>query len=962
MDKWTIAAICSCLFICSVSYSFELPVEAEAFKLIKGWKITDNGYFPSLPNFFSRQKIEADASDSFALATFSFDVPESKVYRLWVRYESCYGFGSVFNIKIVQDKAIRTQADFGKKEDKKFFPFGKGETVQGPWDWHNTDYVYQGLEARLEKGPATIVLSKDKNQKPAARRIIDLFYITDDLTLTPGNDWVWSRGSRPPILSRFTEDVYVRAHVRNGKGLLKVITGFAILGAHPYAPRETCFIGRSGISLKQPDQKEFVEEGFSTGWQKLKVYTVLVPEIVVSQIGDATMEVDIATGSVSNIVKTITVGPGKEETTILLSIGLRKYEKGLLGNYRALTFDEMIKKQIGILEKYNPEGKPAQKILLTGVIRDIFPELQFKLAVASGLNGQAYSVHPLIYSKDSKLKGFNTETGFYSLQNMHLSRECYEGDFSKLETRYQQRYAELEKSLGRKIPLYIKLLEETGPPDFQTLMSWPKCKQMFESYIINEGLKLEDVTGDSDLFHYHSTRFRTHLFARVNAQATKLIEKIFPEGTKVNSGSVFPTIGGFPAIARGDDIFLLFKERGVTEYSSEISWGLCGDPSYVGPQTQSYEAALARSLAKYHDCSLGSYLIAAGTYGYNAEFVELASYIMYGAGFKWLHYYVFGWPDGCSYMGHPEIMKATKRVNRKIGVIEDYLVDAKVVPGRIAIGWSSTTDIWDLARKPSYPRSPGNCVYPQERHLLYLLLRHLQHPVEILSEQDLIEGYLKDYQVYFFVGDHLRPEAARALKEWVKNGGTLISVAGGGFYDHYNKPLDILKEVFGIKNENLEKTVDAIRPKLDLVHMTKLDTISFISGKEMDVFGYRQSFTVDDGNVIGRFSDGKIAAVEKTYGRGKAIIIGGLPGAAYVKEAIPVMPYGRGGDKDELSLFFPTQYNEGVREIIKDLIGNVERDVNCSHPLVEAVLLERKNGATITLTNFSGQKQKNIIV
>ncbi|MCM8822689.1 MAG: hypothetical protein NC831_07780 [Candidatus Omnitrophica bacterium] len=51
-----------------------------------------------------------------------------------------------------------------------------------------------------------------------------------------------------------------------------------------------------------------------------------------------------------------------------------------------------------------------------------------------------------------------------------------------------------------------------------------------------------------------------------------------------------------------------------------------------------------------------------------------------------------------------------------------------------------------------------------------------------------------------------------------------------------------------------------------------------------------------------------------------------------------------------------------VREIIKDLLGNIQSNIVCSHPLVEAVLLERKNGVTITLTNFSGKKQKNIIV
>ncbi|MCX7705342.1 MAG: beta-galactosidase trimerization domain-containing protein, partial [bacterium] len=933
MEKWMIAGLFMSLLVCSMSYSFELPIEAESFKLIKGWQITDNGYFPSLPNFFSRQKIEADASDSFAHAVFSFDVPETKTYKLWVRYESCYGFGSVFNVKIIQNKKIKAESDFGRKEDKKFFPFGRGLTVQGPWDWHNTDYVYQGMEANLEKGPATIILSKGKNQKPAARRIIDLFYLTDDLTVIPGDDWIWSRGNRPPILSRFTMPVYIKASVESGKGILKVITGFAILGNHPYAPRKTYFIGKSGLFEKQPDQKEYLEAGTSSEWYELQVYTVAVPEIVVSQLGDAVMNVEIATGTTSNIVKTIKIGPGKEETSVFLAVGLKRYERGLLGNNNALTFDEMIKKQIAILEKYNPPGKPAKKILLTGVIRDIFPELQFNLAVASGLNGQAYSTHPLIYGKDSKLKGFNTECGFYSLQNAHLTRECYEGDFSKLETRYRQIADDLFKKLGKQIPLHIKLLEETGPPSFETLMNWTRCREMFEQYLTQQGLTYEEVKKDSDLFHYHSIRFRTKLFAKVNAEATKLIEKIFPEGTVVNSGSVFPTVGGFPAIARGDDIFLLFRERGVTEYSSEISWGLCGSPDYIGPQTQSYEAALARSLAKYYNCPLGSYLIAAGTYGYNAEFVELASYIMYGSGFKWLHYYVFGFPDGCTYMGHPEIMKATKKVSKTIGTVEDYLVDAKVVPGKIAIGWSSTTDIWDLARKPSYPNSPGNCVYPQERHLIYLLLRHLQYPVEILSEEDLIEGYLKNYQVYFLIGDHLKPEAAKAIKEWVRSGGILISVAGGGLFDQYNSPLDILKEVFGIKEATFEKTVDAIRPKLELVHIEPMDVITFNSGKKMKVFGYKQRFVVADGKVIGTYQNGEVAAIEKNYGNGKAIIIGALIGPAYTKDAIPVAPYGRGGDKDELSLFFPTQYNQEVRSIVKDMLGSIKTNLMCSHPV-----------------------------
>lgn len=73
-----------------------------------------------------------------------------------------------------------------------------------------------------------------------------------------------------------------------------------------------------------------------------------------------------------------------------------------------------------------------------------------------------------------------------------------------------------------------------------------------------------------------------------------------------------------------------------------------------------------------------------------------------------------------------------------------------------------------------------------------------------------------------------------------------------------------------------------------------------------------------------------------------------------MKPAIPLRPYDRGGDGGELSQFYPTQFDINIREIICAMI-NAASPVVCSHPLVEAVLLEKKNDEyVIPLINFSG--------
>ncbi|HOJ30638.1 MAG TPA: beta-galactosidase trimerization domain-containing protein [bacterium] len=947
-----------------IAMGFELAIEAEHFKLSGGWKVVPGGYFPSQPNIWSLNLIMADETDGRAVATKVVEIPETKKYRLWVRYESCYGFGSVFKISVIQNGKIKAEQVFDRKNDQKYFPFNKGYTQQLAWFWHSTDFCYQGMDAELEKGSATIVISKDKNEKPAAKRVIDLVYITDDLSIVPGNDWNWRGANEPPIISKFKKPIYVRVTCLEGSASVSVQTSLYLIGYYK-GPRDIYYALKDKLSKDKPKKGELLKSGESTGWQQIMVSTVMSPEISISKKGEGKVSVEIASEKPEDVVKKIELNQPEQNCSVIVAIGKQRYEEGLLGKHKALTVEEILQKQKKILDDYKVSGSPAKKLLIAFGLGKQYLKEQFDLAIACGANAAAYSSQPEIFGVNPTLKGFNTTVGALTAQNAHMTKECYQGNFTSLEERYKKIAQDTESTLGRKIPYRIKLIEESGPPSFETLMTYDGLKQQYIDYLKSEGLNPDDVEKDSDIAFYHQHRFRALIFAKLNAQATKLIEKYFPEGTRTNSGSFYPSTGSMPTLARGDDPFLLFKERGVTEFSSEISWGWGGTPDYIGPQTQSYEAALARALSKYHNCPMGSYLIADGNRGYREDYVELASYPMYTQDFKWLHYYYFGWIMECTFIGCPDVMKGIKKVSYILGKVEDDIINSTLVPAKVAIGWSSSTDIWDLALKPENSRLCGNCVYPQERQNLYLILRHLQYPVDILSEEDLMEGYLKNYDVFILVADHLKPAAAQALKNWVQQGGTLISVAGGGLFDNYNKPLNTLMEVFGITDAKLQKEVLALRPKLELVHAKPLDSVVFnnINNKVIgfDIYGYRQSFQAGSGRILATYKNGEPACIENQYGKGKAIIMGFLPGPTYFKPAMPIKPYGRGGI-DELQGFVPASFTDEIPAVFRYFLSGVKSPAVCNEPLVETILRKSDTGYVLFLINYTGKNLKNVKV
>ena len=957
-------------------------MEAEAFRGGHGWDVIrgTEGYFPALPNLWSADRLRAPAGARDAWATNDVTIPEDGTYAIWARYECPYGFDVTFRVEVEQAGAVMATGDFGSRDRMKYFPNGRGWQLQGPWEYHNTDQAYERFEVRLRKGPAHVTLRTFPGRPPEADRVLDLLFLTNDTAAEPGNEWSGKLDSNPAFLQRITRPVYCKIKVGQGATAPATVEfnhELWAIGYYNWGRTKKAWVAAPGLLTNAPPQGHLAP-GQETPWMGLDLPTVLPTELRVTSTQPAELLISHHPGG----QEAVSFHIGKQTAYVIVGTGNTRYERELLGARPARLATDYLEAITRELEGYVPPGKRAEYIgMLSSLGESALGADVLRLAAACGVNGRHEGAGKATNGREGARYGFIPTTIYPSIQNKHLTRACYEGDFSGLAEWYKK------VNLWRGAAFWnvaeaqprVKLLEECGPPRLTELRTWPKVEAQFKGYL--RGCGIEPATwlgllGDTNTIflgtgtpeeatsqperYYHSAYFRARFFADHNAAAVRLAESIFGTNSWFDSGSIYPSLGMKPTFEMGVEPFMLFQRRAATSYSSETTWGLGGTPDYLGPQSESYGAALGRALSRYCHGPRGNYLITDGNRGYTGEFVELAAYAMVAQRFDWWAYFTLAYPCECNVFAYPGILKAMKRVNYAVGAAEDKLVATEVVPAKVALGWSITTDIWDVSKHPSNKLDVGQCVYPQERQNLYVLLRHAQIPVDIVGEEDLSETSMDGYRMYVLVGDHLTRRAAQSLKNWVAKGGYLVSVAGGGLRDEYDRPLDTLNEVFGISGNVMRKDAWALRPKLELLHATPLDRITFKGGRyssQLAVYGFRQSFKPGKGEVLGTFENGEVAAVSHRFGKGRALIVGALPGAAYMAGAFPVKPFGRGGEDLSQALYPSCQ--AAVRSLMIDLV-RPDPDwstVVCNEPMVEAYALANARGEVtqVSLVNFSGK-------
>jgi beta-galactosidase len=174
----------------------------------------------------------------------------------------------------------------------------------------------------------------------------------------------------------------------------------------------------------------------------------------------------------------------------------------------------------------------------------------------------------------------------------------------------------------------------------------------------------------------------------------------------------------------------------------------------------------------------------------------------------------------------------------------------------------------------------------------------------------------------------LTQKTADRLRFWVDSGGTLVSEGCPGYFGDQGhvgtvQPNLGLDELFGVRESYVEFTPDL------------LNDLKFnLSGIQACGGLFLQTYQPTTGRPVGWYEDGRVAVVDNGFGKGKARLIGTMPGAGYAKHS---------GDRSA-ALF---------AELLQ--FAGKQQHVRCSEPRVAARIHDGVGGTYLWMANPTRQ-------
>ena len=877
----------------------------------------------------------APKTSAGSVATQTVQIPAAGQYRVWSKYQAPPYFNYLHKIEVVQNGKPVYSHTYGKKGTERLWSFS-GQSDELFWFWgvdHDAAEAPKTM-ANLAAGPAEIRLTSVAAVEPAADVCIDFVV----LTTNPADSY---KGFNPyQVGSPFTFEALERT---------KLFVRFQNTTGKPAQLTLTRPIGHfqpnyGGAEKKFPETP--VAAGQWSPWIDFGPFTLLVYNdgFKMTLEGAGEFPVQIARDGAGEDV----CGDMKVKNGDLMNIPVDvTWNK----KSRVITTREHAAKIIDACKtKWRTAngGKKPEHLLYFG-----------------GFSGKDPWVAAL---KDAL--GYNTDIpGNYPQSHWH-GFHGHTPDAASI-----RKFAEGVAS--KKDQIFLSFGDEIGLPPIN--FNDPKNLAEFRQWLVQKGVTADELgmppaqaplvqSGAARPMWYSNLFNEEKIFSQFRANS-EVARQVF--GPQVLTGANYSP--HHLALCYGP-IYQwvdLFKHNGMSMF-----WG----EDYIfsvpeAPQIFSWMLSQVRCGVKYNNQPIHFYIMGHAP-GQEANFLRKNLLMLIGYGGQHIDGFTVAPEENHTenYVawGYDNTFKAIHESFYDSAEAEKLHTGAKFRPGRVAIVLSKATDFNEGRLKLPKSTDPliGTCrnaeaqinqiICRKDQQMLFLALKHAQQGVELITEDDIVDGILKNFDAVYFAGEWIDHRTVPVLDKWVQDGGHLYATAGLGHLNEFNEPDPSLQKLLGLKNSTMEKNAVIIRTLLELPLLPTIDTLT-LDGDKIPCIGMKQRLTPDSAKVLGTWSDGSAAVTVREHGKGKAFAVGTLAGNTYMKSGVRVQPWPRGGRKN---VYNPEGFSRGATKLVQLGIAgkSIERPIVCSNPLVEGLVLDGPQGTLVTLVNWTNGPVKDLEV
>ena len=892
-----------------------LLVEAEEFQPLKpGWaskKWGENYYAATFANsFLSRKAYLGAGEQAECSATIKIKVPKAGRYLVLARYEAAYRFETQFRVRVEQNGKTALNRLYGARKNIKIWAFSQKLKAEHAWSWGASEnIVWEGHNAyaNLKPGVATITLTTAKQPKPAAKRNVDCLLLTTDEAQVKMRI---EKEKYLPLDGMLTQagDVFLKV-INHGAAELTFASGTAPGGGNwrQHSPYWVHLRNWPKVSVK-------VAPGKNSDWVEV----------------GGTM--DTLNDGQWNFT-----GNGKYRAEFAV-----KGAHGKLAPIAAFEGEGALRLAADADTRYSRRLRTQEQVLF-----DLLAEVK-----KEPLRGRL-PTETLIYGKT--FKPFRKMFGLQDSQNR-------DGTYIDVRGVPTPKLADYCKNLGARAKRIrcVSLGDEIGLPK-------PRGKTVTTDFVVwlkSRGLKPKDVLPKTSNWNtitynpadaikatqpgifYWSRRYQNHYGIQAIKQRTDILRKHLPNaGIGANYSPHYPAEHRY--LGEVHKWVAIFREEGMTM-----------------PWSEDYIFQMPVATQQINNINLD--LLRAGVRGkpkqkihyycmphWPGQIPENWRRLFYGAlghGMQMVNLFEFR-PVQVAYTenhcSNPETYRTVLRSFRELGTFEDIIQSGRKRPAKAALWFSETGDIWG-DNKGSFGAG---------KRTLYAAVIHQNIPLDFIIKGES----LKDYRVLFLTDAHVSRRDSMAVAKWIKAGGRLFSTAGAGMFDELNQPNTLLRNVLGVNPTALDapENSQVEMVKQDLPFASPIDEIIGTS-EPTPVFGARSRVKVNGAKAQLKFKSGTPAFTLHSHGTGQAHYAAFLPGLTYFWPGIPKVPVDRGTQPNASTHLIPTQFHEGMEQLLQGGKGAAGNPVECSNKLVEANIIDSPKGSVVILTNWSGGPIKEL--